>query len=79
VDAFLTFLVDQGWAGLAMAGVGWAFVQERNERRAAQAALDAARQAHSDALLLVTKENTAAFNSLEQLVRSHGPRGTRNG
>lgn len=79
MEPFVDFLVAQGWSGLAVAGVAWLYVQERQERRAIQAALDEARKAHADAHIATIRETGAAIAAVREAIVTISLRGGGNG
>lgn len=79
MEPFLDFLLAQGWSGVVVAAVGWLYVQERQERRVVQAALDAARKAHADAHIATIKETSAAIAAVREAIVTISLRGGGNG
>lgn len=77
MEPVLAFLVEQGWVGIVVLGMGWLYRDERRERRALQDRLEAAQRAHSDAHVATIRETAAALASVERAIVGigGGPRG----
>ena len=57
-----------GPLAVGIAGLAWLLHEERKERRAAQDTLDKARVAHSEAMVLLTKEAMGSLDAMEKVV-----------
>lgn len=77
MDPVVEWLLTQGWSGLGIIALGWAYLRERTERQEAQKRIEAALTAHSESRAAMVREVMTALGSMERAILSVSQRGGR--